>query len=115
VQSRGFFGEGWAWVEAVSLRAFIDKLRELETHRQGSAELESMSPGQFRLRIWATDTAGHIAVAGRLKNDDQALEFQFALCPTLLPQVIAGFEAMTDQLAQKGESIQDRDQPGCKA
>ncbi|MGL5078828.1 MAG: hypothetical protein ACRDBG_23775, partial [Waterburya sp.] len=51
VRSSGFAGQGWMWVEFQSLKRFIEQLRELENQRQGKAEISSMSPGQFWLRI----------------------------------------------------------------
>jgi len=78
VQSRGFVGQGSAWVEAPVLRAFVGQLRQLDARRQGRAELVSMSPGEFGLRVYATDRAGHLAVAGRLTGAGQALEFEFS-------------------------------------
>ncbi len=96
VQSRGFAGEGWAWVAAPVLLAFVDQLRQVEAHRQGGAEVVSISPGEFALRVVATDRAGHMAVAGRLARAGQALEFEFPFCPSLLPGVVAGFAAMAE-------------------
>jgi hypothetical protein len=96
VQSRGFAAEGSTWVEAPRLEAFVGQLRELEARRQGSAELESISPGEFWLRVFATDRAGHVAVAGRLSQRRQALEFEFPFCPSVLPSIVAGFAAIAE-------------------
>jgi hypothetical protein len=96
VQSRGFTGAVAAWVEAPVLRAFVRQLRELEARRQGSAELASMSPGEFLLRVFACDRVGHMAVTGRLARAGQALEFEFAFCPSLLPGVVAEFAAIAE-------------------
>jgi hypothetical protein len=96
VRSQGFAGEGWAWVEASRLRQFIEHLRELEIRRSGSAEVESISPGQFWLRLFATDRAGHMAVAGRLAHAEQALEFRFRFCPSLLPGLVAAFSEIDE-------------------
>jgi hypothetical protein len=94
VPSGGFGGEGWAWVEASRLRQFVQCLRELEAGRAGSAEVESISAGQFRLRAFAADRAGHMTVAGRIARREQALEFAFVFCPSLLPGVVAAFHAI---------------------
>jgi hypothetical protein len=95
VQSDGFAGEGSAWVEAPQLRRFCGQLRQLET-QLGRTELESMSPGEFRLTVLTTDGAGHMAVRGRLAQRDQAIEFGFALCPSLLSGMIAAFDDITE-------------------
>lgn len=94
VTSGGFTGSGWAWIDAECLRAFVADLRALEISRNGAAEVESMSPGQFRLRIWATDRAGHVALAGSLSRAKQSLEFSFSFCPTLLPGLVSEFAAI---------------------
>ncbi len=96
VQSRGFGGKGSAWVEAPVLLAFVDQLRQLDADRQGRAELASMSPGEFMLRVFTTDRAGHLAVAGRLTGAGQALEFEFLFCPSRLPGMVAGFAALAE-------------------
>jgi hypothetical protein len=99
VQAGGFSGQGWAWVDAARLEAFIARLRELEARRQGDAEVASLSPGQFWLRIAATDRAGHMVLAGRLSHGQQALSFGFEFCPSVLPAVIQGFTAMLESRA----------------
>ena len=96
VRSRGFTGKGSTWAEALALRAFIGQLRILESRRQGSAELVSLSLGEFSLRVFATDRAGHMAVAGRLARSGQAFEFEFSFCPSLLPAVVAEFAAIEE-------------------
>src|SRR5262249_42563853 len=100
VRAQGFTGEGWAWVEAPRLQHFIGQLRELEARRNDSAELESISPGQFRLRVFSTDRAGHLAIAGRLARGEQVLEFSFGFCPSLLPGVVAAFVAIAEGRAE---------------
>ncbi len=68
VCSHGFTGQGSAWIEARCLAAFVDQLRVLEERRQGSAEIESISPGAFRLRIDSLDRRRHLVVSGRLRR-----------------------------------------------
>jgi hypothetical protein len=94
VQSQGFTGSGSAWIEAPKLHTFVSQLRELETSRHGTAEVESMSSGQFRLRLFSTDSLGHMALAGRLSRSEHALEFRFEFDPGLLPEVAQRFEAI---------------------
>jgi hypothetical protein len=59
-----FTAEGLRWVELRALVAFSEQLRVLEERRQGSASLESMSPGELQLQIRSTDRAGHMAAIG---------------------------------------------------
>jgi hypothetical protein len=96
VQSQGFTGSGSAWIEARKLRAFVSQLRELETSRRGTAEIESMSPGQFRLRLFSTDSLGHMALAGRISRGEHALDFRFEFDPGLLPEIAQRFEVITE-------------------
>src|ERR1051325_9160456 len=69
IESNQFRGHGFAWVNAPTLTAFLEQLRELESCRRGSAAMEGMSPGVFRLRIWSIDRRGHIAIAGMIARD----------------------------------------------
>jgi hypothetical protein len=96
VQSQGFVGDGCHWVEAPHLRRFVEQLRELDSRRNGSAEIESISPGEFQLRILAKDLAGHVAAAGRVSRSNQALEFSFEFSASHLPRIVAAFSAMAD-------------------
>lgn len=103
VSSGNFAGQGFAWIEAAALSSFVGQLRELETRRQGSAELERMSSGEFRLRIWSINRRGHMAIAGRIAKQIHkgeagpylhSVEFGFEFDPTLLPTLLAGFVAI---------------------
>lgn len=96
VRSHGFTGAGGAWIDVGQMRMFLGQLRELENRRQGSADLESMSPGQFRLRLFAVDRAGHMAVNGRLSRTGQELGFSFEFGPDLLPEIVAEFGIMCE-------------------
>lgn len=102
VQSFGFAGQGWMWVELQSLKRFVEQLRDLESQRQGQVELSSMSPDQFWLRIFSTDSLGHMALVGRLSrwehtlNWQHLLEFGFAFDPSTLPSIVKSFEAISD-------------------
>jgi hypothetical protein len=93
VESRGFTGHGTSWVEADRLAIFARQLRALESTRRGEAELEGMSPGEFRLRVYSVDQAGHMAIEGRVSDMGQSLEFGFPFCPSLLRELVAEFES----------------------
>lgn len=94
VESRGFTGRATTWVSAGDLAKFATALRALEMSRMGTAEIESMSPGEFRLRVSVTDRLGHMAVNGRVSMSGQQLEFAFSFCPTQLPSVVAEVSAL---------------------
>jgi hypothetical protein len=119
VHSQGFSGHGSVWVEADRLRAFAARLRELDAHRQGAAELESLSPGELRLRVEVVDRRGHVAVLGSLACERyvgengpyrHAVEFGFEFDPTALPAVRSGFEAIAEGHAERAVAA-DRGPP----
>ena len=105
VASEQFSGHGFAWVAAPALTVFLAQLRELEETRQGEATIEGMSPEEFRLRIRSVDRRGHMAVGGlvtkRVHKGEgspyrHAVEFGFEVDPTLLPRMLAGFQAIAE-------------------
>ncbi|MBE9182755.1 hypothetical protein IQ268_29915 [Oculatella sp. LEGE 06141] len=100
VQSFGFAGQAWMWVDLQSLRSFVNQLQELEKQRQGEAELSSMSPGQFWLRIFSTDSLGHMALVGHLSGHlsrfKHELKFGFSFDPSALPSIVKDFQAIAD-------------------
>jgi hypothetical protein len=64
VSSEGFAGHNDTWVPARSLRAFCTALIALERDRRGDASMEAYSPDEFKVRIYSTDSKGHMAVEG---------------------------------------------------
>jgi hypothetical protein len=103
VSSSGYTGRGFAWVDGTQLADFITHLAALEEHRQGSAQLESMSKGEFVLRVASVDRKGHMAVSGQIsaykyqseaRPYRHAVEFGFEFDPTALPAVLAAFKIM---------------------
>jgi hypothetical protein len=105
IASEQFSGHGFAWLAAPALAAFLVQLRELEKRRQGEAMVAGLSPEEFRLRVWSVDRRGHMAVGGmvtkRIHKGEgspyrHALEFGFEFDPTLLPRVLAGFQAIAE-------------------
>jgi hypothetical protein len=101
VSSNGFGGRTSAWIDAKSLGRFSQELRKVETLRQGTAELTSMSPGDFILRVETLDRRGHMAISGQMARhsvEGQAtrfrhtLEFGFRFDCTELPRIASEFE-----------------------
>jgi hypothetical protein len=92
VSSGGFSGRGSSWVEALALDGFLTALRSLEHTRKGEAQMESMSPGELRLRVYSLDSLGHIALSGRIAERNNAVEFQFELDPSYLSQIAGALE-----------------------
>ncbi|HEY9630621.1 MAG TPA: hypothetical protein V6C84_25270 [Coleofasciculaceae cyanobacterium] len=101
VRSSGFAGQGWMWVDLQSLRSFVDQLRELENQRQGEAELSSMSPSQFWLRIVSTDSLGHMALFGQLSRSEHELKFGFSFDPSVLPSIVKDFQAIASGILEQ--------------
>jgi len=93
VASSGFCGEADVWIEEPELQRFLQSAAEFERGRQGTIEIESMSPDLFRLRIFSVDRKGHLAVSGRLGTmrrgneggfHTSAIEFEFDFDPSQL-------------------------------
>jgi hypothetical protein len=64
VQFHGFSAEIDTWVLRAEWLGFAQDLGVLEERRQGSAKLESISPGELSITIRSTDHAGHMGVEG---------------------------------------------------
>ncbi len=120
VVSDQFSGHGFAWIAAPALAAYLAQLRELEARRQGRVTIEGLSPEEFRLRLWSVDRRGHMAVGGlvtkRVHNGEgspyrHAVEFGFEFDPTLLPRVLAGFQAIAEGRAKP---VAARDRAACR-
>ncbi len=95
--------ESLCWVDLVALATFAGQLRVLEERRQGSAALESMSPGELRLEVRSTDRAGHMAAVGQVgrwlgvgsgEPYWSAVAFRVPFCPTELPALVREFAAL---------------------
>ncbi|MBE9009643.1 hypothetical protein IQ250_05440 [Pseudanabaenaceae cyanobacterium LEGE 13415] len=105
VQSFGFSGQSSVWIDRLALISFAAQLQELENRRQGEAELSSISPSQFWLRIYSTDSLGQMALAGRLSrlkpdlNCEHLVEFGFRFDPSVLPSIVKGFEKIQAEFA----------------
>ena len=68
VRLRDFSGAVDAWILRESWSDFLRQLRRLERDRTGEATLESIGPGELRLRVFALDRAGHMGVEGELTS-----------------------------------------------
>lgn len=111
VACEGFTGRtDQVWIERDELAGFLAELRDLAQTGQGAAELTSMSPGELRLRVFALDQAGHLAVEGeiaRLTYRDPALRemrlgFSFGLASEQLPGIVRELETMTPRPTPAG-------------
>lgn len=98
-----FTTESLCWVELRALVAFAEQLRVFAERRQGSAVLESMSPGELRMEVCTTDRAGPVAVigqvgrwlgAGRGEPYWSAVAFRVPFCPSELPALVREFSAL---------------------
>lgn len=100
--SQGFSGRTHVYVAVQDYKKFILEMQALEAERQGSAAIGSMSPGEFLLRLYSTDTVGHMAVEFRLMKYLIAgrthwaheMAFGFEIDPSLLPQLLHEFESL---------------------
>jgi hypothetical protein len=64
VQWGEFRGATEAWVDADSWEPFLRALEQVERRGSGEAVVEAMSPGELRMRVFAADRAGHLAIEG---------------------------------------------------
>jgi hypothetical protein len=98
-----FTAESLCWVDLRALAAFVEQLRALEERRQGSAALESMSPGELQLEVRSTDRAGHVAAVGQVgrwlgvgsgEPYWSAVAFRVPFCPSELPALVREFSSL---------------------
>ena len=98
------FGEFTAstrsWIEIGKFNEFLRQLESLETARLGSAEIESMSPGEFRIRFYMKDGKGGIAAEGEVghhvvgSNRINKVFFDVVLDPSLLRNILVEFKSL---------------------
>jgi hypothetical protein len=98
-----FYARTHAWIHSSELRAFSRDLELLDRTRQGTATLNSMSPGELVLTIAFADSAGHPVVRGQtgrhILNVKQeylwcCLPFEIAFDPSLLPPLAEEFQRL---------------------
>jgi hypothetical protein len=91
----GFSGEYTkVWLQPEAIERFEAHLSELERTRQGKAELESISPNEFKLEIFSVDSVGHIALSFRLQRPI------YAFRSSILLKTEIGFELDAGRMAQ---------------
>jgi len=93
-----FSGAGSSWVEQAVWQRFLQELERVVDRRDGEAVVESMSPKDLRLRIFATDRAGHMAIDGQVRTRSvNDLRWQFGAIqfdPSLLPLLLSELRAV---------------------
>jgi hypothetical protein len=96
-----FTGAGSSWVDRDVWRRFLQELERLVDRRDGEAVVESMSPNDLRLRIFATDHSGHMAIEGQARTRSvSALRWQFGAIqfdPSLLPLLLSELRAVQER------------------
>jgi hypothetical protein len=58
-----FAGTSTCWVDAAAFQVFANSLRSLYTSFQGSALLESLSPGDFSLSLNPANARGYVSIS----------------------------------------------------
>jgi hypothetical protein len=84
VEIDGFAARTTDWVAANAWLTFLAGLEARAQTRRGEVSLEGLSPDQLRLRFFATDRAGHVAVAGQVRKrgtDGHDCRLEFAALP----------------------------------
>ena len=96
VESNGFSGRNDLWVTADDMKRFCKSLVQLEVSRKGEAFLESVSPGELVIKIYASDELGHMAVSGQTgylvigekEEYKHSVEFGFDLDPSEIQKAV---------------------------
>lgn len=96
-QSHGFSGQDEVWVSAAALTHFRDSLRQLDNTLRGEATLESLSPGELKVRLYAVNPRGLLAIEfalGRWVREPEASHWHalsggFTFEPQQLARAIA--------------------------
>jgi len=89
-----------SWIEIEKYREFLRRLEVLEASRQGSAEIESMSPGEFRIRFYMENSRGGIAAEGEVGQHLVASKrmnkvfFDIVIDPTMLTTILEDFKRL---------------------
>ena len=84
VEIEGFRGHGGDYILGACWERFAADLASLERQRKGEACLQSVTPGEFEIRIGATDSYGHMAISGSLAWAGQILRFNLPFDPSCL-------------------------------
>lgn len=98
-----FTGQLPVWIDALALGNFVSQLEKLNETRNGSAILDSLSPGELRLEIRNTDRSGHMAALGHIGRrfspggQDSVINFDVPFCPTELPRIISEFAIIASE------------------
>ncbi|QQE80615.1 hypothetical protein [Alicyclobacillus sp. SO9] len=95
------------WFTKESLKKFISDLNLLDASRQGAATLQSMSPNECEISIFAFDHRGHVAIKllmskpqfGTGQMFQHHLETGFELDPTELLNIIRGFKGLLQPIS----------------
>lgn len=101
VRCPGFTGRIDTWILREAWLDFCGQLGVLESRRQGSAVVESMSPQEFRLTVRSTDSSGHMAMDGFLGyrgvHGETLLTFSpMSFDPSSLPTLVSEARAIAD-------------------
>lgn len=85
------------WFDRMAIERFVRELRGLDQTREGSATLETLSPGECELTIHNADRCGHIQLVATIVRSIYEFEkYEYLRCrlsfevnPTTFPQIIA--------------------------
>lgn len=71
VRANEFTGELASCIARSDWEKFLADLATLETARRGEAVLRSAISSELMLRVYASDSTGHMAIDGRLQREEQ--------------------------------------------
>ena len=96
ISSNGFSGHNNLWVSYGSLSSFCKNLIRLEEVRKGETILESISPEKLYLKVFSTNSRGHMGILGTtgyiIQNENSqfnhSVSFGFEFDPSQLVAAI---------------------------
>jgi hypothetical protein len=100
VETDEFMANARSWIDIVKFNRFLNELKSLETSRQGSAEIESMSPGEFRIRFYKKNSRGEIEAEGEVgrhltgSSRMNKVHFEIAIDPTSVKAILEDFKLL---------------------
>ena len=93
------------WYDHVALKAFLRDLEILETSREGNAVLDSVSPGECRIRFRCVGLRGRVLVQvcfwklvyfpDGQGHDTNQLTLNFEMDPGMLQQLVSDIRRLT--------------------
>lgn len=91
-------------INTESFGVFLKQLKAFQQYENGEAILDSMSPGEFQMRLRATGKRYHVVVQGQISRTIyqaesallNTLQFAFRVDSSYLKGIVSDFEALLE-------------------